>query len=276
MAFGTVAGSKVQCGSALAVAHTPNWKAAGVGWNPRAWSGLNPSWPVSITVKRQPRTRRPAQRRLRTRERDVARDRVSADRDGAHRGRRSRIDEALAEALDLEQPAPGAPRSDGSCVLGNDAECRRRRRTGLVHVDVNELGAEWAAEGRRQVAGLDPERNRAAGVVDLEIGQVVRAGVEVRRRRVDVVARAVVVAGQDRAVEEQRAWTTSLTTVRTTWAVPPFGAVLVTTRTLLPTSGAMSKLNEPSAAALPLAWVVVLVPTSATSTVAPGTAVPAT
>ena len=54
MAFGTLAGSKVQCGSELAVAHTPNWKSCGVGWKPRAWSGLKPSWPVSTTVKAQP------------------------------------------------------------------------------------------------------------------------------------------------------------------------------------------------------------------------------
>ena len=44
----------MQCGSALAVAHTPNWKGSGVGWKPRAWSGLNPSWPVSTTVKDHP------------------------------------------------------------------------------------------------------------------------------------------------------------------------------------------------------------------------------
>jgi hypothetical protein len=54
-AFGTSSGGRnVQCGSALAVAQTPNWKSCGVGWNPRAWSGLNPSWPVRTTVKPQP------------------------------------------------------------------------------------------------------------------------------------------------------------------------------------------------------------------------------
>ena len=54
IAFGTVAGSTVQCGSALAAAHTPNWKGCGVGVKPRAWSGLKPSWPVSTTVNAQP------------------------------------------------------------------------------------------------------------------------------------------------------------------------------------------------------------------------------
>ena len=54
IAFGTPAGSNVQCGSALAVMHTPNWKPCGVGVKPRAWSGLKPSWPVRTTVKPQP------------------------------------------------------------------------------------------------------------------------------------------------------------------------------------------------------------------------------
>ena len=54
MAFGTVFGSTVQCASVLAVAQTPNWKSCGVGAKPLAWSGLNPSWPVSTTVNVQP------------------------------------------------------------------------------------------------------------------------------------------------------------------------------------------------------------------------------
>ena len=54
IAFGTVPGLAVQCGSELAVAQTPNWKSCGVGWKPRARSGLKPSWPVSTTVKPQP------------------------------------------------------------------------------------------------------------------------------------------------------------------------------------------------------------------------------
>ena len=54
MALGTLFGSNVQCGSALAVAQTPNWNAWGVGWKPRAWSALKPSWPVRTSVNRQP------------------------------------------------------------------------------------------------------------------------------------------------------------------------------------------------------------------------------
>ena len=29
------------------VGQTPNWNGCGVGAKDRAWSGLNPSWPVS-------------------------------------------------------------------------------------------------------------------------------------------------------------------------------------------------------------------------------------
>ncbi len=75
---GTVPGSNVQCGSVLAVAQTPNWKSCGVGWKPRAWSELKPSWPVSTTVKPQPGPGR-AEARLGHAERDVARDLVAAD-----------------------------------------------------------------------------------------------------------------------------------------------------------------------------------------------------
>ena len=41
--FGTVFGSAVQWGSALAVAQTPNWNGCGVGAKLRARSGLKPS-----------------------------------------------------------------------------------------------------------------------------------------------------------------------------------------------------------------------------------------
>ena len=44
-AFGTVFGSAVQCGSALAVAQTPNWNACGVGGEAARLVGLKPSWP---------------------------------------------------------------------------------------------------------------------------------------------------------------------------------------------------------------------------------------
>src|SRR6266508_3092376 len=50
MAFGTVAGSTVQCGSFEAVAQTPNANSCAVAAKPRAWSGLKPSCPVSTTA----------------------------------------------------------------------------------------------------------------------------------------------------------------------------------------------------------------------------------
>src|SRR5215470_2024552 len=53
-AFGTVPGSVEQIAAVSSGAQTPNWNACGVGANPRAWSELNPSWPVSTTLKPQP------------------------------------------------------------------------------------------------------------------------------------------------------------------------------------------------------------------------------
>src|SRR5580700_9392512 len=54
MAFGTVAGSTEQIGAVPPGAHTPNVKPPGVAVKARAWSELNPSWPVSTTLKPQP------------------------------------------------------------------------------------------------------------------------------------------------------------------------------------------------------------------------------
>ena len=53
-ALGTVFGSAEQTGAVPPDAHTPNENAPGVGVKLRAWSGLNPSWPVSTTLKPQP------------------------------------------------------------------------------------------------------------------------------------------------------------------------------------------------------------------------------
>jgi len=53
-AFGTVFGSAEQTGALPPTAHTPNVKPPGVAVKPRAWSELNPSWPVSTTLKPQP------------------------------------------------------------------------------------------------------------------------------------------------------------------------------------------------------------------------------
>src|SRR5215831_6784952 len=53
-ALGTDPGSVEQIGAVPPGAQTPNWNACAVGANPRAWSALNPSCPVSTTLKPQP------------------------------------------------------------------------------------------------------------------------------------------------------------------------------------------------------------------------------
>src|SRR5262245_64385690 len=52
--FGMVDGPAEQIGAVPPGAHTPNRNGCGVGANPRAWSGLNPSCPVSTTLNPQP------------------------------------------------------------------------------------------------------------------------------------------------------------------------------------------------------------------------------
>src|ERR1700742_2155916 len=54
MALGTVDGSAAQTGAVPPGAQTPNVSAPGVAVKARAWSGLNPSWPASTTLKPQP------------------------------------------------------------------------------------------------------------------------------------------------------------------------------------------------------------------------------
>src|SRR5262249_8278221 len=54
MVFATASGLTGQIGAVPPGAHTPNRNACGVDSNPRAWSELNPSCPVSTTVKAQP------------------------------------------------------------------------------------------------------------------------------------------------------------------------------------------------------------------------------
>ena len=157
-------GRPCSAGRELAAAQTPNWKSCGVGWKPRAWSELKPSWPVSTTVKPQPGPGVP-ERRLRHAEGDEARDRVARDRRPCRAVAPCGVDVALAEALHLDQPAPRRrrPRSC-SCASRERRGGRGRRRARDVHVDVDELRAERAAEGRRQVARLDAEDDVAAAV----------------------------------------------------------------------------------------------------------------
>ena len=64
-----------------------------------------------------------------------------------------------------------------------------------MHVDVDELRAERAAEGGRQVGQLHAKDHVRPVVEDLELLQIEGARVEVAGGRVGVVAGPVVVAG---------------------------------------------------------------------------------
>ena len=123
----------VQCGSALAVAQTPNWNPCGVGWNPRAWSFEKPSWPVSTTVKPQPGPGWPSvafgTRKVMKREIELR-----VDRDGAER-RVARVLVALAEALHLDQPAPRE--------RGRDREVAVRVEPFAAAVEVGAAPGTW-------------------------------------------------------------------------------------------------------------------------------------
>ena len=94
----------MQCGSPLAVAQTPNRNSCGVGWKPRAWSLLEPSWPVRTTVKPQPGPGVPrlALGTLKVMKREMAFAEI-VDRPERRPGG---VHVALPEALHLDQAAP--------------------------------------------------------------------------------------------------------------------------------------------------------------------------
>src|SRR5205085_9955468 len=110
----------------------------------------------------------------------------------------------------FDQAAPGRGRVDDVVALRE----RRRgrsvcgRSTGIVHVDIQHLRAERAAERGRQVAHLDTERDEAVGaaVDDLEALEVECARVEISRGRISVVAGAVVVTAGCGYVGQNRSW----------------------------------------------------------------------
>ena len=125
-------------GSALAVAQTPNWKSCGVGWKPRAWSGLKPSWPVSTTREAPARARRP-EAGLRDAERDVARDPVARDAACRRPCCRSRRRSARRSPGPRSAGSMRRQRRSRSCAAGTTppsrsarrpARGRRRRRAG--------------------------------------------------------------------------------------------------------------------------------------------------
>jgi hypothetical protein len=71
-----------------------------------------------------------------------------------------------------------------------------------VNVDVDKLGSERAAEYRAEVARLQAERDLRARVVHLELLDVEGSRMEVSRRRIGIVAGAVVVTCRVRDVEQ--------------------------------------------------------------------------
>jgi hypothetical protein len=85
---------------------------------------------------------------------------------------------ALTEALHLDQPAPGEGRRDREPSQRVGGGGRRRGCAGHPRVDVDELGAERAAEGLGEVARLRAEDHVGAGVENLELLDVERAWVE--------------------------------------------------------------------------------------------------
>ena len=135
---------------------------------------------------------------------DVSGDVGGLDPDEAQRvGYGGAVDKALPEALHLDQPVPG---SIQRVVTGRERRrCRVSHDCRIGDVDVDQLGAERAAERLRQVRGLHPEDDVRAVVVDLEVPQVVGARLEIGCRRVGVRAGAVVVTGRVGEVENQGA-----------------------------------------------------------------------
>ena len=128
----------------------------GRGLEPAGLVGAEPVLAGEHHGERPAGGRRAAQRCLGHRERDVPRDLRSRDGDRADRVAAG-VDEPLAEALHLDQPAPGAGRLDRVVALRERRGRRGRRRRRVADVDVDQLGAERAAEGRCQVARLHPE-----------------------------------------------------------------------------------------------------------------------
>ena len=105
-------------------------------------------------------------------------------------------------------------------------------------------------------ARLEPEDDVGAGVVDLERWMSKAPAWKFARRRVGVVAGAVVVVIRVGDVEDQGARHEVEQDRALDWAVPPVGLTATTLRTLVPPVTATSMLNEPSAAAAVEAMVV--------------------
>ena len=143
---------------------------------------------------------------------------------------------ALAEALHLDQPAPRERRRDLEVAR---RVCRGGRGRGgagrIVHVDVDELRAERAAEGRRQVARPSAGRSRRSrrrrpgtpGCRRRPAGSCPRSD----RRSCRARCRRC----SDRCTSRSSVpGTKSKTTERCTCAVPPLALTATTLRTVVP------------------------------------------
>src|SRR2546425_13219887 len=117
-----------------------------------------------------------------------------------------RVDIALAKPLHLDQAAPGRAERDPVVAL-RERRCRRgvrRSRRRIMHVDVDQLRTQRAAERWRQIVYLHLEGCRYSIRThdDTERLDVERTGVEVVGRWVRVVPGSVIIAGRIGDVEQ--------------------------------------------------------------------------
>ena len=88
--------------------------------------------------------------------------------------------------------------------VGLDAAVERRGRGRVVHVHVDELRSERAAERGSEVARLQPEDDVGSVVEHLELLDVVGAGLEGAVGGIGIVAGAIVIAVRIADVEQYR------------------------------------------------------------------------
>ena len=257
MALGTPPGANVQWGSLLAVAQTAELELLRRRLEAARLVGAE----AVLAGKRDgeaPARARRAEAGLGHAERDVARAcGCRAMTDVSERGA-ARVDVALAEALDLDQPAPRAARRDRVVALrerrGRRGRLTRRARGRRRRRAARPAGCRTSASGRGCARGRRSGRRSSKTWNCLE---VVRARLEVAARRIRVVARPVVVAVRVAASKisvagRRRHWTT----VRAALAVAPDGLVAM----MLSTGGRRVSgtvtLNAPPAPAVVSVTVV--------------------
>src|SRR2546428_13982432 len=119
------------------------------------------------------------------------------------------VDVPLSESLDLDQPAPRAAGRNLVVPLWERSRGRGvgRTRARVVDVDIDELSAERAAEGGREISDHQLERRgRAIRAFDeAELLDIEGAGMEVAGGGIRIVPRAIVIAAPGGDIEGQRA-----------------------------------------------------------------------